>query len=98
MPKKKKGDPMGNIFSQKSLAMTKKLKDGPFGLVRYCMLRGKPFWFSSLSQQGQFIKIVELLVDVENLDSEAGEISQGSNSIRKGFLYGEFLLLLIRLA
>ena len=25
-----------------------------FGLVRYCMLRGKPFWFSSLGQQVHF--------------------------------------------
>ena len=29
-------------------------KNGPFGLVRYCMLRGKPFWFSSLGQQVHF--------------------------------------------
>ena len=35
----------------------KKLKRGPFSLVRYCMLRGKkekPFWFSCLGQQVQF--------------------------------------------
>ena len=32
----------------------KNLKVGPFGLVRYCMLRGKPFWFSSLGQQVKF--------------------------------------------
>ena len=32
----------------------KKLKGGPFSLVGYCMLRGKPFWFSSLGQQVQF--------------------------------------------
>ena len=39
--------------------MPKKLKGGSFGLVRYCMLRGKPFWFSSLGQQvqiGVFLK------------------------------------------
>ena len=29
-------------------------KNGPFGLVRYCMLRRKPFWFSSLGQQVHF--------------------------------------------
>ena len=29
-------------------------KNGPFGPVRYCMLRGKPFWFSSLGQQVHF--------------------------------------------
>ena len=29
-------------------------KNGPFGLVRYCMLRGKPFWFSSLGQHVHF--------------------------------------------
>ena len=29
-------------------------KNGPFGLVRYCMLCGKPFWFSSLGQQVHF--------------------------------------------
>ena len=30
------------------------LKGGPFGLVRYCMLREKPFWFSSLGQHVKF--------------------------------------------
>ena len=29
-------------------------KNGPFGLVRYSMIRGKPFWFSSLGQQVHF--------------------------------------------
>ena len=48
------GDPLEKKDSEKSLTMPKKLKRGPFGLVRYCMIRGKPFWFSSLSQQGQF--------------------------------------------
>ena len=38
----------------KSRTVPKKSKGGPFGLVRYCMLRGKPFWFSSLGQQVQF--------------------------------------------
>ena len=41
------------IFPKKSLAMPKELK-GSFGLVRYCMLRGKPSWFSSLGQRVQF--------------------------------------------
>ena len=50
------GDPLRKKNSQKkSLAMPKKkLKGGPFGLVRYCMLRGKPFWFSPLGQRVQF--------------------------------------------
>ena len=39
---------------EKSLTMPKKLKGGTFGLVRYCMLRGKSFWFSSLGQLVQF--------------------------------------------
>ena len=34
----------------------KKSKGGPFGLVRYGMLRGKPFCFSSLGQQVQKIR------------------------------------------
>ena len=41
-------------FPKKCLAMPKNMKGGPFGLVRYCMLRGKPFWFSSLGQRVQF--------------------------------------------
>ena len=39
---------------KKSRNAEKKLKGGPFGLVRYCMLRGKPFWFSPLGQRVQF--------------------------------------------
>ena len=31
-----------------------KTERGPFCLVRYCMLRGKLFWFSSLGQRVQF--------------------------------------------
>ena len=34
----------------------KKSKGGPFGLVRYGMLRGKPFCFSSLGKQVQKIR------------------------------------------
>ena len=42
--KKLKGDPLGKFFfPKKSLAMPKKLKGGPFGLVRHCMLCGKLF-------------------------------------------------------
>ena len=37
-------------ISKKSLTMPKKLKGGSFGLVRYCILREKHFWFSSLGQ------------------------------------------------
>ena len=44
---------LGN-FLEKSRTVPKKSKGGPFGLVRYCMLRGKPFWFSSLDQQVHF--------------------------------------------
>ena len=45
----------GKKFPKKSRTVPKKnLKGGPFGLVRYCMLRGKPFWFSSLGQQVNF--------------------------------------------
>ena len=42
-----------SIFAKKVSQCRKKLKGGPFGLARYCMLRGKkekPFWFSSLGQ------------------------------------------------
>ena len=54
--KKLKGGPFGgNFFLEKSRTVPKKnLKGGPFGLVRYCILRGEPFWFSSLGQQVQF--------------------------------------------
>ena len=42
--KKLKGDPfVGNFFLKKVAQCRKNLKGGPFGLVRYCMLRGKPF-------------------------------------------------------
>ena len=52
--KKMKGDPLVEK-NEKSRTMPKnKLKGGPFGLIRYCMLRGKPFWFSSFGQQVQF--------------------------------------------
>ena len=51
-----KGDTLEKNFSEKS-RNAEKLKGGPFGLVRYFMLRGEPFWFSSLGQQGQFCRI-----------------------------------------
>ena len=41
-------------LKKKSHSAEKNLKGGPFGLVRHCMLRGKPFWLSSLGQQVQF--------------------------------------------
>ena len=44
--KKIEGGPLG-IFLKKRSRNAEKLEGGPFGLVRYCMLRGKPFWFSS---------------------------------------------------
>ena len=43
-----------HFFRKKSLTMPKKTERGPFGLVRYCMLRGKLFWFSSLGKQVKF--------------------------------------------
>ena len=53
--KKLKGDPLGNfVFPNEVAQCQNKLKGGPLGLVRYCMLRGNPFWFSSLGQQVQF--------------------------------------------
>ena len=49
---KNEGGPFrGEIFFEKS---PKKSKGGPFVLLRYCILRGKPFWFSSLGQQVHF--------------------------------------------
>ena len=51
---KNEGGHFGEFFSEKSLAMPKKLKVRPFSLFRYCMLRGNPFWFSTLGQQVQF--------------------------------------------
>ena len=38
----------------KKVSQWQKLKGGPFGLVWYCILCGKPFWFSSLRQRVQF--------------------------------------------
>ena len=53
--KKLKGDPLvKKVFKKRSHSAEKNLKGGPFGLVRYCMLRGKPSWFSSLGQQVNF--------------------------------------------
>ena len=40
-------------FSRKKVSQCQKTEGGPFGLVRYCMLRGKTFWFSSLGQRVQ---------------------------------------------
>ena len=48
-----KGGPLG-FFNIHSVANSEKIEGGPFGLVRYCMLRGKSFWFSSLYQHVQF--------------------------------------------
>ena len=54
--KKLKGGPFrGEKFLKKVAQCRKNLKGGgPFGLVRYFMLRGKPFWFSSLGQRVHF--------------------------------------------
>ena len=58
MPKKtEREDPLG-FFNIHSVAKLQKNLGGPFGLVRYCMLRGKPFWFSSLGQQVKFCRTI----------------------------------------
>ena len=67
LQKKLKGDPLGKFFSEKkSSNAEKRLKGGPFSLVRYCMLRGKPFLFNSLGQHVQFgvLIFVERLVEL----------------------------------
>ena len=46
--------PFGETSFARKFSNAKKLKAGAFSLVRYCMLRGKLFWFSSLGQQVQF--------------------------------------------
>ena len=51
---KNEAGPFGEKFQNKVSQCRKKLRGGPFGLVRFCMLRGKVFWFSSLGQQGLF--------------------------------------------
>ena len=48
------GGPFEKKISEKKSRNAEKTERGPFGLVQYCMLSGKPFWFSSLGQQGQF--------------------------------------------
>ena len=60
------GDPLG-FYSRKKSGSATKNERGPFSLVRYCMLRGKLFWFSSLGQRiqfGVFLNFVELLVEL----------------------------------
>ena len=54
LQKKLKRDPFEEKSLKKVAQCRKNSKEGPFGLVRYCMLRGKAFWFSSLGQQVQF--------------------------------------------
>ena len=44
------GDPFMKKNEKKS-RNAKKTERGNFGLVRYCMLRRKPFWFNSLGQR-----------------------------------------------
>ena len=56
MPKKLKGDPLG-LFNIHSVVKPKKMKVGIFeekNVYENKVLRGKPFWFSSLGQHGQF--------------------------------------------
>ena len=45
-------------FERKSHSAEKNLKGGPFGLVRYCMLRGKPFLV-----QGTFWRLLKILLE-----------------------------------
>ena len=53
--KNEREDPfLRNFFLKKVAQCRKNLKKGPFGLVRYCILCGKPFWFSSLGHQVYF--------------------------------------------
>ena len=42
------------FFEKTSRNAEKNERRGIFGLVRFCMLRGKPFWFSSLGQRVWF--------------------------------------------
>ena len=61
--KLKGGIPWGKCFFLKKVAQCR--KNGPFGLVRYCMLRGKPFWFISCANRyilASSESFVELLV------------------------------------
>ena len=56
-PKKIEGETfLGKNCSRKKSRNAKKNEtgEGPFGLVRFCMLHGKHFWFSSLGQRVQF--------------------------------------------
>ena len=48
------GGTLWGIFFRKKASQCRKKNRGPFGLARYGMLRGKPFWFSSLGQQVNF--------------------------------------------
>ena len=57
----------GKKVYEKSRTVPKKSKGVPFGLVRHCMLRGKPFRFSSLGQRihfGVFCKFCRTFVEL----------------------------------
>ena len=57
----------GTLFLKKLKKVAqcrKNLKRGPFGLVRSRILRGKPFWFTSLGQQVQFGVFSKLLAEL----------------------------------
>ena len=61
------GGPFGDLKkNEKKVAQCEKSTGGLFGPGRYCMLRGKPFWFSSLCNRYNLTSsqnFVELLVE-----------------------------------
>ena len=59
-PKNWRGTVCG-IFSLKKSRNAEKIKGRPFGLVRYCMLRGKPFCLSSLGTTGTIWRLPKIL-------------------------------------
>ena len=70
MPKKLKGRTLWDFSTSILLQNCKKMNGGPFGLVRYCMLRGKPFWITSLGQEGTIWRLQnfeELVVELRTI-------------------------------
>ena len=60
--KKNEGRPLEKKIPQKKSRNAEKTERGTlFGLVRYFMLRGKPFWFSSLGQTGTIWRLLKIL-------------------------------------
>ena len=46
---------------KKSRTVPKKIKGGPFGLVRYCMLRGETFLVQLLGPTGTIWRLLKIL-------------------------------------